>query len=65
MSKVLTDSLYIIVPRPIYLSRHDYDVGQGSVNCLSRGKTNEMISLGGPQLLSKEKHSARFNIVSL
>ena len=30
---------------------------------LSRGPKNEMMSLGGPQLLSKGKHSAHFNIV--
>ena len=38
---------------------------QGSANFLSRGPTNEIISLGGPQLSSKKKHSARFNIVLL
>ena len=38
---------------------------QGSADFLSRGPKNEMISLGGPQLFSKKKHSARFNIVLL
>ena len=33
---------------------------QGAANFLSRGPKNEMISLGGPQLLSKKKHSAFF-----
>ena len=38
-------------------------LGQGSANVLSRGPINEMMSLGGPQLLSQEKRSAHFNIV--
>ena len=38
---------------------------QGSANFLSRGPKNEMIPLGGPPLLSKEEHSAHFNIVLL
>ena len=37
----------------------------GHLHFLSRGPKNEMISLGGPQLLSEEKHSAHFNIVLL
>ena len=32
---------------------------------LRRGPKNEMMSLGGPQRFSQEKHSARFNIVLL
>ena len=32
-------------------------LNQGLANLLSRGLKNEMISFGGPQLLSKEKHS--------
>ena len=40
-------------------------LGQRSANYLSRGAKNETISLGGPQLLSKEKHSAHFNVVLL
>ena len=39
------------------------NLGQGSANLLSRGSINEMISLGGPRLLSEEKHSAYLNIV--
>ena len=40
-------------------------IGQGPANFLSQGPKNEMISLGGPQLLSKAKLSAHFNIVLL
>ena len=42
----------------------EYRLG-GSANFLIRGPKNEMVSLGGPQLLSKETHSAHFNIVLL
>ena len=38
---------------------------QRGANLSSRGPKNEMISLGGLQLLSKEKHSAHFNTVVL
>ena len=34
-----------------------FHLDHGSANFLSRGPKNEMISLGGPQLLGKEKHS--------
>ena len=40
-------------------------IGQGPANFSSQGPKNEMISLGEPQLLSKEKLSAHFNIVLL
>ena len=42
-----------------------FTLGQGSANVLGRGPNNEMISLSGPQLVSKEKHSTHFNIVLL
>ena len=49
----------------IISSNRDVPLDQGSANVLSRGQKNERISLGGPQLLSKQKHSAHFNIVLL
>ena len=49
-----------------HVSNTSLALDQGSANCLGRGPKNEMILLsGGPQLLSKKKHSERFNIVLL
>ena len=42
-----------------------YYLNRGSANFLSRGSKHEMISLGRPQLLGKEKHSTHLNIVLL